>query len=183
MRADQKQLQLKSSEERIANYRSKLNACSTNREYQALKEQIAADEMACSVLSDEILEALEKIDEFQRLVAEAQQRIAGAKGELSKAQEAVSKQNEQLAAEIARLEDGLAAVEAQLSGDFRPLYDRLVKSKGEDALAEAQDNFCGGCCQQLTPNLLAELSRGLGVLCKTCGRIIYTPESRAPGSG
>jgi len=183
MRADQKQLQLKSSEEKIGSYRAKLNACTTNREYQALKEQIAADEMACSVLSDEILEALEKIDEYQRLVGEAQQRIADSKSELAKAQGAVRQQNSQFAAEIARLETDVAKAENQLPDDFRTLYDRLVKSKGEDAMAEVQDKTCGGCCQQLTPNLLAVLSSGLGVICKTCGRIIYLAENRAPGAG
>lgn len=180
MRADQKQLQLKSSEEKITGYRAKLNACSTNREYQALKEQIAADEMACSVLSDEILEGLEKIEDYQRLVGEAQQRITSAKADLTKAQDTVRQQNDQLASEIARLEGELAAVEERLPPDFRSAYDRLVKSKGEDAMAEVQDRCCGGCYQQLTQSLLAVLSTGKGVVCKTCGRFIYFSESRTP---
>ncbi len=71
MAADQKQLQLKSSEDKVKDLRRKLNAAASNREYQALLEQIAADEMANSVLADEILEALEKIDAFQKNLAEA----------------------------------------------------------------------------------------------------------------
>ena len=47
--ADQKQLQLKVAEDRIEDLKGKLNACVSNREYQALREQIAADEMATSV--------------------------------------------------------------------------------------------------------------------------------------
>src|SRR3954465_8809346 len=53
--ADQKQLLLRTNEGKILDLRAKLNACGTNREYQALKDQIAADEMAGSVLADEIL--------------------------------------------------------------------------------------------------------------------------------
>ena len=53
---DEKQLQLKQREDRIKDLQAKLNTASSNREYQALKEQIAADEQANSVLSDEILE-------------------------------------------------------------------------------------------------------------------------------
>jgi uncharacterized protein len=60
--ADQKQLQLKEREDRVKSMTSKLNAASSNREFDTLKEQIAADEQANSVLSDEILEALEQID-------------------------------------------------------------------------------------------------------------------------
>ncbi len=60
VRADQKQLLLKSGEEKIKGLKAKLNAATSNREYQAIKDQIAADEMANSVLADETLEALEK---------------------------------------------------------------------------------------------------------------------------
>jgi len=42
MTADNKQLQLKSSETKIDELQTKLNTCSSNREYQALLEQIAA---------------------------------------------------------------------------------------------------------------------------------------------
>ena len=70
--ADQKELQLREREGRILDIRVKLNSCSTNREYQAFLEQIAADEQANSVLSDEILELLEKINELQGNVEQVQ---------------------------------------------------------------------------------------------------------------
>ena len=79
MAADQKQLQLKAGEEKIKDLKRKLNAAASNREYQILKEQIAADEMANSVLEDEILEALEKIDQFQAKIAEAEAALAAAR--------------------------------------------------------------------------------------------------------
>src|SRR5919109_2210650 len=63
MAIDRKQLDLKAGEQKVVDLRVKLNAASSNREYQALLEQIAAAEMAGSVLSDEILEGLEKIDQ------------------------------------------------------------------------------------------------------------------------
>ena len=66
--ADQKQLQLKGREDKIKELKGKLNQATSNREFQALKEQIAADEQANSVLSDEILEALEKMDQLQIVV-------------------------------------------------------------------------------------------------------------------
>ena len=65
MSADQKNLQLKSSEGRIYDLNGKLNIAANNREYEALRSQIAADTMAKSVLEDEILEAVEKVDAAQ----------------------------------------------------------------------------------------------------------------------
>lgn len=181
VRADQKQLLLKSSEEKIVGLEGKLNACQSNREYQALKEQIAADRKACEVLADEILDSLERVDEYHNLIAEAQKNLAGARDELAKVQEVVRGESEVLGAEIGRIEAELAEQQANLSDDVREVYDRITRSKGHDAMAEVQGNFCGGCHQQVTPNLMSELAMDRSVFCKNCGRLIYLPEDRAPG--
>jgi predicted nucleic acid-binding Zn-ribbon protein len=183
VRADQKQLLLKSGEDKIETLKTKLNQCATNREYQALKDQIAADQMANSVLADEILEALEKIDEYQGQVVEAQKKLAAAKDELAKSQETVRQQAEGLQSEINRLEADLGQVEGSLPADFLDTYRRVVRAKQDDAMAEVQGDFCGGCYCQLTPNQLAEVSMAKAVFCKNCGRLIYAPEDRTPGRG
>ncbi|MEI7781299.1 MAG: hypothetical protein WCJ18_05165 [Planctomycetota bacterium] len=66
MAADQKQLQLRSAETKILDLEGKLNACKTNREYQTLRDQVAADKMATKVLEDEILEALTRKGDGRR---------------------------------------------------------------------------------------------------------------------
>jgi predicted nucleic acid-binding Zn-ribbon protein len=181
VRSDQKQLLLKSNEDKIEGLKAKLNAAASNREYQALKDQIAADQMAGSVLADEILEAMEKIDELAGLLAEHQQRIATTKEELAKAQQAVRDQAGMLDTDVKRLEAELRTAEAALPDDFREHYQRVVNSKHEDAMAEVQGEFCGGCFRQLTPNNMSELSMALAIFCRNCGRLIYLPEDRTPG--
>ncbi|MFH1266799.1 MAG: phospholipase, partial [Planctomycetota bacterium] len=66
-----KQLQLKAGEDKIKDLQVKLNAAASNREYQALKDQIAAQKVTNSVLDDEILETWEKIEQFEQRIAEA----------------------------------------------------------------------------------------------------------------
>jgi predicted nucleic acid-binding Zn-ribbon protein len=181
VRSDQKQLLLKGGEDRIEQLKVKLNAAASNREYQALKDQIAADQMAGSVMADEILEMMEKIDELAGLVAEQQQKIATAKEELSKTQLTVRDMAGSLETDRKRLEAELVEAEAALPGDMRDQYRRLVNSKGDDAMAEVQGEFCGGCFQQLTPNDMAELSMARAIFCRNCGRVIYLPEDRTGG--
>ena len=181
VRSDQKQLLLKSGEEKVESLKVKLNAAASNREYQALKDQIAADQMAGSVLADEILEAMEKIDELAGQIAEQQQKIAQAKEELAKAQQAVRDQAGLLDDDIKRLDAERVKAEAAIPADFRDNYKRLVNSKQDDAMAEVQGECCGGCFQRLTPNNLAELSMALAIFCRNCGRLIYLPEDRTPG--
>jgi len=178
---DSKQLSLKTSEQKIKDLKAKLNACGSNREYQALKDQIAADEMAGSVLADEILEGMEHTDKVKLQVTEAEALVATAKQELAKAQGAVRDQQELLDGDVSRLEGELRAAESALPADFRQDYDRVVKAKGEDALAMVEGESCGGCYQQLTLNIHNDLRMSRSVFCKSCGRLLYLPEDRVVG--
>lgn len=176
MAVDRKQLEFKASEQKIVDLRAKLNACSSNREYQALLEQIAAAEMATSVLSDEILEGLEKIDQLNVAVKEAEQALADGGAEFEKSRRAIEESTAANLAEITRLEGELAEAEKALPGDFRADYDRIVRSKGADSLAAAEEGVCTGCGQQITLNMQNELSLSRLVRCKSCGRLLYLPE-------
>jgi uncharacterized protein len=178
---DQKQLQLKSSEGKVIDLKVKLNQAQSNREYQALKDQIAADEMAGSVLADEILEAMEKVDELKAQVPELDGHVAKAKAELTTVQQHVRAQEESLKADTKRLEGELVEAEMSLPSDFRELYQRVIKAKGQDGMASVDGSSCGGCFQQLTANMVNEINMSRVVLCKSCGRVLYLPEDTRPG--
>ena len=179
--ADQKQLLLKSGEAKIRELKAKLNAASSNREYQALKDQIAADEMANSVLADEILEGLEKIDDFAKTIHDAEQNLAKGREELAKTEQQVREQHDSLMGDVERLEGELKKVEVELPADFRDAYQRVVKGKGSDAMAQVEGETCGGCYHHLTSNIISSLMMNRVVTCQSCGRMLYLPEDRSPG--
>jgi uncharacterized protein len=181
MAVDHQQLQLRTLEAKIFELNNKLNTCNTNREYQTLREHIMADEMAKSVLTDEILEAMEKVDQFKRVIGEADQQVVRAKEELAKLQEAVRAQEESLRTDVKRLEEELRVAEAALPDDFREPYQRIVKARGEDAMCQVEGESCGGCHRQLLPNEMSQVSGARAVFCKACGRLLYMPEDRSPG--
>jgi predicted nucleic acid-binding Zn-ribbon protein len=178
MAGDQKQLQLKTSEDKVKDLRRKLNAATSNREYQLLLEQIAADEMANSVLADEILELLEKTDEFQKNVADTEAALAAARRKAEEVRAEVAKVEPSLRDDVARLEVELRQAEATLPDDIRDLYNRVVRQKGEDALAVIENQCCGGCNQQVPLNYCNMVLLGKPVACKTCGRLLYLPDAR-----
>jgi len=173
---DQKNLQLKSNEAKIAELQTKLNQANTNREYQAFKDQIAADKMAGSVLTDEILEAMEKLEEYKKTIAQAEDAVKKSKEELAKAQQALKDQEQLLLADVRRLEGELKPIEDTLPADFRPVYQRMVAGRGEDALAVLEGDCCGGCHHHITANMIAEVKLSRIVFCKSCGRILYQGE-------
>jgi len=179
---DDKQLQLKQREDRIEDLRKKLNVCSTNREYQALVEQIDADENANGVLQDEILEMFEKMDELEAHVSEAESVLAKATEELNKTKSRVTEEQNSLESELSRVQGNLTQAEANLPDDFREDYKRVSKVRGEGTLAQVDGECCGGCYQMITPQMMNELYMSKLVLCKACGCLLYLAEDRAPGS-
>jgi len=179
--ADQKQLQLKSAETKIKDLQGKLNACKTNREYQTLTDQIAADTMATKVLEDEILEAFERVDALKAQVPATETAVTAARGQLAEIQARVAAETGDLEGEVKRLKVELEATEKDLPADMRALYDRAVKQKGADAMAALDGESCGGCFRQITGNMYADLLIGKVLTCRSCGRLLYLPERASAG--
>jgi predicted nucleic acid-binding Zn-ribbon protein len=176
MASDDKQLQLKHREAKLLDVQAKLNMAQSNKEYQLLKDQMAADKQANSVLADEILEALDKIDQLQAAVKTAEANLAKTKDEQSKVRQRVSDQQQGLESELARVRGELHSAEEHLEGDFKANYLRLSHSMGEDALAPVEGECCGGCSQTLTVQMLNLLKLDKPVFCMSCGRLLYLPE-------
>lgn len=175
--SDGKQLQFKSKEEKIKELRTKLNQATSNREFQALKDQMAADEMTNSVLADEILEALERIDTMHATVAETQVGLNKARQEAERVRLEVAAHEPAIRADIDRLEAELKESETTLPDEMREAYHRVVRQKGEDALAPiVEKEFCGGCNQSVPLNLYNALTLSRPIFCKACGRLLYIPE-------
>ncbi|MCA9164557.1 MAG: hypothetical protein KDA62_16320 [Planctomycetales bacterium] len=178
MASDEKQLQLKQREARLQDLKVKLNQAASNREYQAFKEQIAADQQANSVLSDEIIEALDHLEHLQADITTLEQNLKKAQEETKKVATRVNEQQAGLESELARVTADLREAENKLPSDFRAEYDRVAKARGEDALAPVEGETCGGCYQMLTPNMMSELLMSKPVFCKSCGCLLYLPEDR-----
>ncbi len=174
--SDRKQLDLKTSEQRLVDWGMKLNACSSNKEFQTLKEQIAAAEMANSVLSDEILEGMERIDQLGEEVERAVANVEATVQEKEKICKKIEGEAESIHRDIERLSKELAEAEASLAGDFRGEYNRVIKAKGADGMADSDEGVCTGCGQQITANMQNELLLSRPVFCKACGRLLYLPE-------
>lgn len=179
MNADRKQLQLQERETRIDDLKAKRNACESNREYQLLSDQIAADEQANSVQSDEIFELLEKIDEIEKQVKEAESNLGKGQQETIKVQQVVDEEMANLQKDLDSVVSELNEAESRLPTDVRNEYQRLVAALGEDALAVVEDNSCGHCYTTVTTQLISELMMKRATYCKSCGSLLYLSENAA----
>ena len=176
MDADRKQLQLRERETKVHDWEGKMNLAKNNREFQAIKEQIAADSQANSVLSDEILEILEEIDSLQIALKGFEEKLKLIEADRVKTELTVAGKLAVLNVELERVEGNLAGLETQLTSEFLVQYKRLVSNRSEDSMAPLDDVSCGGCYTGLPPRVLDSLRKEQAIVCPSCGRLLYRPE-------
>ena len=71
----------------------------------------------------------------------------------------------------------LREAEKILPGGTLEMYRRLVQAHGAAALASVENSACTVCNEILSANSLVELNTGKFIFCRSCGRLLYRPES------
>jgi uncharacterized protein len=176
--ADEKQLQLAQREARIEKMSGQKNAAESAREYQLLGDQITADQQANAVLSDEILELLERVDRLIVDLAQAKSNHDKGLAEAARVKLDVVEREKRIQADLARARAELIELEKRLPGEQITEYRRLVKASGENALSETDGESCGGCHSVITTQTRSDLFSKKPVFCKNCGTLLYM----APGA-
>ncbi len=172
--SNDKTMQLNEREAKIDDMKNKLNTCDSNKEFQLLKDRIAADLQANSVLQDEILELLERLDVVNADVAQAKANHQKAKDETTAMRERVKLELSELNAEKDRVTGELAEGEKALPTAMMEDYRRLVRLKGENAFAISMIDTCDNCNQRLTTQTISDLMLKKLVYCPGCGAVLYT---------
>jgi len=172
--SSEKTMQLNEREAKIEDMKGKLNVCDSNKEFQLLKDRIAADLQANSVLQDEILELLERLDVVNAEVAEAKANHQKAKDETVAMRDQVKLELSELNAEKERVTGELAESEKALPATMMDAYQRLVRLKGENTFAVSMIDTCDNCNQRLITQTISDLMLKKLIYCPGCGAILYT---------
>lgn len=170
---DGKQLQLKTNEAKIAELNGKLNAAASNREYEIIKSQIEAATMANSVLEDEILEALEKVDasvlELEALQEAHKSQVEKQKKTAAEVEAAASGLN----AQVEDLNGKIEVAEKCVPSSAADQYRRLRGAHGAGALAPVEDSACVACYSEISRQQNVHLNLSKVLFCISCGRMMY----------
>lgn len=173
---DRKQMTMNERDAKVADMQKKLNTADSNKEFQLLKDRIAADQQASSVLADEIFEMLERQDTIDAEVVGATENLEKAKVDKKRIIDKVTGETKALEAERDRIAGELAESEKQLPVDVRADYRRRADAKGEDVLAETDATTCGNCQVHLTAQMKATLLMNQILFCQGCGALYYLKE-------
>jgi predicted nucleic acid-binding Zn-ribbon protein len=170
-----KESQLKGLQQNIAKHEKQKNEATAKKEYDALGVEIASDKKKCLDLEDVILEALTKTDEQTARIPALEAAVQKARQEFVKFEKETQARAEGLKQELAKAKQQIQAVEDTLPTEqsVRGLYNRIISSMKDDALAGVANRTCTACYTEMTAQNLHDLKQGNFVMCKSCGRALY----------
>jgi predicted nucleic acid-binding Zn-ribbon protein len=170
------EVQRKGTLQLIEKHKKQLNESTSKKEYDALRAEIGSEEQKVRDLEDKILESLIHIDDQTALLPELEKAIQQAKVEYTDAEKTSQGRQAGLAEQLNQACASIKDTEVSLPSDVRPLYDRLVTARGEDALAAVENRTCMACYTEITAQSYNDLMLSQFVMCKSCGRVLYLPE-------
>lgn len=167
---------LKQTEQRLDKLAADLNSAGSNKEFVAKQSEIAQATVKKGELEDAILTAITDIEERVAKLPDVDKAWAEAQAEFAQAQKEGQARLERMLADQKESQAKLAATEALIPPDIKPLYDRLVKAYGADGLAAVKGRSCQQCRTSLPEQTRTTLLGETFVCCPTCGRGLYIAE-------
>lgn len=170
---DRKNLDLKTLEKKLEDLQVKLNQASSNVEFDTFKSQIAADNVAKSVLEDEILEAFDGVENFEAEAPALDQKLQELLKEADDFAKKWEAEQATLTKQSADVQTHMKELEKGFKAEVAEQYRRVVKQQGAEAMASVEDGTCSGCYMGVTAQENIRLKSGEILFCKHCGALLY----------
>ncbi|NYI78482.1 zinc ribbon domain-containing protein [Nocardioides panzhihuensis] len=155
-------------------------AISSAKDLERMQHELVTLDRRISVLEDEELEVMEKLEEAQSNLTRLEAELAEIDDKLAVATDSVDVETAKIDAELAGVAEERAPALEGIPDDLLALYDRLSGKLGVGA-AELRARRCGGCNLQVDPAELSRIRRLAAdevVRCEECSRILVrTAES------
>jgi len=163
-------LELKSAAEEKRMYDGSI---ANQKELDALQHEIANIKQRRSSAEDDLLERMEKREEFDARLGEAERELAAARERLREVGEGSAKELERIGGELAEGRAGRDSLIPEIDEELLELYGDLRESKKGIGAAALVDGVCGGCHQTISSVELNKLKHSDGIKrCEHCRRIL-----------
>ena len=174
---DRKELDLKTDEGEITKYNVQLNSIKTNKEYTALCTEIGSKKADMSILEDEILNTMSRLESVNEEYNRLQEDLRREEESLKVLIESVDADVRKTDIEIEKIQNDQKKYIDALDENSLKHYNRLSNIKGGKAVVAVIGNVCGGCSMNITTQTLNSLMGGSElVFCQSCSRILYLEE-------
>ncbi len=170
----QLELEIKSSEEKIAKYKTQQSQVRKNDEYQALTHEIETAETGIGTLEEQEIGIMLLIDEakkrFVTAEAELKQNITGHEARIRTLRE----RGTNLQADVKAAQAAVDAARPEVAEPQLRIYDRIARKPGHPVCVTVNGDRCGGCHLKVPTHIVVQARAGVEITtCDQCGRIVY----------
>ncbi len=168
------ELELASKEENSKKLQSQLYQLKTNKEYQAMLQQIQDAKADTSVIEDKILEVLDKMDKVKL-------EIENEKKHLQQEEQAFNQEKKKSDDRIKEIDDRLAQLDGQrkqlipeIDHKIFAQYERILHNRDGLAIVTVNGDSCQGCNMYVPPQVINLIKMYERIItCEVCNRILY----------
>lgn len=169
--------ELAHAEEELEKHRARLYEVKTNKEYDAIQQEIQAWENSKGQNETLIIEMMEQIEELDVQIQEAEQTLQTAQVEKTHQIEEMRTKLDSASTEVAAHRKRRDELAAGIQPRLLRTYERIRKGKRGVAVVPLTREACGGCFSRLPPQKAAEARRLDRIIhCESCGRIVVYSE-------
>ena len=168
-----KELQLKTAEEKIARQNSRLMSATATHEVTALQRDIEALNRARGDLDEAILILMDEDETGQAHLADLQDQLKNKSAETAGAEAHFKSETERIENEIAATQAKREALSQVMEADALERYNELAAQHQGVAVAHLEKGSCSGCGMTITPFNLKDAKSKEWPECDNCGRLLF----------
>jgi len=178
----EKEIELSTREANITKLQTQLFQVKTNKEYTALQQEIDRAKADVSLLEEEILALIDRIEQLKREAREAVAAVVQRQEALRTEEARITNELDVIGEELTALETQRTALTPSVDAASLAVYERILASRDGLALVPLIKDSCGGCHMVQPPQVINEayLKTKL-VICDSCSRILYVDDLAPTG--
>ncbi len=170
----QKESHLTAEIDRIKKAEGKMSEVKTNKEYQALLNEMEAIKTANNREEEAILQILEEIDELRKGFSKKEKELAAAQEKIEAERKTIQERMTQNDALLKKEMERRDALSKQLESRLSKLYNTLKEKRQGIGVVTVRHETCQGCFVHIPPQMFIEVQRNKDLIrCPNCNRILY----------
>lgn len=170
----EKELELAAKEEGVKKLQTQLYSLKTNKEYQAMLQQIEGTKADASVIEDSILSLFDKADKKKNEIEQERKIFQEEEKRVNAQVKGIEERVKEITGLLGQLDSQRKQIIPDIDKKILAQYERILQSRDGLAIVTVQDDACRGCNMQVPPqvvNLIKMYERI--VTCEICNRILY----------
>ncbi len=175
----QKERDLEVKEGDLKKYKGQLFQIKTNKEYEAMVEEIATTETNIGLLEEDIIRSMEEGDDLKEKSQQKKRQVDKEKEVFHNFLVEKRKETSDIERLIKDEEDQRPKILEGLEQNIIVEYEKLLETRQGQAVITARDGICSGCFVSMRPQMFEEMKRNDKIYyCPSCSRFLYWDHNR-----